>query len=1241
MGFASSDVNLAFRALKWEPGKTIDVQGAKTKNVLYFQGCEYINDKLLPYYVENFSSKTGGKPEVEIVNTVFKEYKGNPDYLHAEDISDSLQVVQSVVNSRGTWIDEVRILPIKKEGGKIYLLSKFTFRILLKEEVPEKKSQILWKTSSVLKSGKWIKIKTTKKGIHRIPFSLLQDWGFSDPQQVKIYGNAGYIVPEDMSTVGDDDPDQMSTWIGKDADGNDCLFFYSTGSTKWSWDPSFREFTHTTNIYANASYFFLTDNAAPRNDVVKFSPEEKNANVTIHAFDDYSLHEVEKYNLIKSGKQWFGERFIHGTNTSFDINCPGRQAGSSVKIRIDAAGRSSSNSSMNITVNGANEPPIGFDPVNTGEQTALYADETNQVITTNQPGDEFVVNLLYKAYDTSGSVNRSAEAWLDYIRVNYRRDLIYTGPEMYFRDVQSVGAGKVGGFVIGNAGENVRVFDITDINNIGEVPLDFQGDSVSFKRQTDALREYVIFTPATNFPEPVKVGDVPNQNLHALSTPEMIIITHPDFYDVANELADFHRNNDGMSVEVVKTSEVYNEFSSGMPDASGIRNFIRMLYTRDENKLKYVLLFGDGSYDNRNITGVNKNFVPTYQSQNSLSPTGSFVSDDYYVLLDEGETVYNGAVDLGIGRIPASTVYEAQVVLNKILDYNSPQALGSWRNVVCFIADDGDGNLHMMDSEQLANQVNSQYGAFVTSKIYFDSYHRVTTPAGEQYPEVTAAINERVKEGVLILNYVGHANERYLADEHVLDVSNISSWSNENNLPIFVTATCEFSRFDDDDTSAGEYVLLNPNGGGIGLFSTTRVVYAYSNFILSQSFYNHVFEQDKNGNHYRMGDIIRLAKIGAGTSTNKRNFTLLADPALRLSYPEYQVITSTINSKDATSAADTIKALSKITITGYIADYNGNKLSDFNGEITPTVYDKAFMLNTLGNGGGQPMSFKVQDNVIYKGLASVTNGEFSFSFIVPKDISYKLGNGKIIYYAQNSKDDAHGSFENFLIGGSDQNAFPDNTGPEVRLYLNDESFVSGDKTSKNPLLLAYVSDENGINTVGTGIGHDITAVIDDDMANAYILNSYYQANVDDYKGGKIEFPLKNLSEGIHTLKLKVWDVANNSTEAEIKFVVTGDFYISEVSNYPNPVTDYTFFRFTQNQPDASFNGMIEIFDTNGRIIDSFTTIISTNGTESNPIRWDVSHARVPVRSGTYIYRISIKSADGALTWKSGRMSVVR
>jgi hypothetical protein len=1199
-GFTINDVQKEFIAISWKKSDGVNKVNPDG-TLITFENAAFPNaGSALPVYSKTYNLVNPSQDfRFRVENPVFEPWETSSDIPFLNEIPEEIQVKKFRVKSGNIQKIQIEITPVINQNGKILLLKSFELQRVPVLQKLAQTENFNWKTESVLKSGNWVKVKTSGKGIYKIPYSTLQDWGFSNPAAVRVFGSGGTILPENPSDIVYDDLVQNAVWYGKN-NGTDCLFFYEPGNIQWKPDESGQYFTHQLNNYSTKGYFFLTEDVGELKTIETLSEVQGQPTKSITAFDAYQLYEPEKYNLLSelggTGKQWFADKFLigHSKKVSFDLTDVADP--STVSVRINAAARSFLASEMQVSDHQNELGRLSFYKVTTGDQTALYA-----------------------------------------VEVNYRKKLKLGDDVLFFRDLASVGTANILEFSIENSSNETKVFDVTDLNNIKEVPLQVSGNVARGVRPADELHEYAAFNPNGNFSEPELAGEVENQNLHGLSSPEFLIVSHSNFMEAANDLAEFHRSHDGMSVEVIDADKVYNEFSSGNKDATGIRNFIKMFYDRD-NKLKYVLLFGDGSYDNKNIKPESPNFIPTFQSANSLNPVASFVTDDYFVILDDDESVYNGSVDLGIGRIPASTKYQAELVVNKVKNYYSPEALGDWRNVVCFIGDDGDGNLHMNDSEKLANQVNENHKEFITNKIYFDAYEKETSSAGGSYPDVTDAINKQVKDGVLVMNYVGHANDRYLADEHVLDVSNINSWSNTNTLPIFVTATCEFSRFDADETSAGEYILFNANGGGIGLFSTTRVVFAYSNFLLSRSFYNYVFQRDANGEHYRMGDIMRLAKINTINTTNKRNFSLLADPALKLSYPEYKVVTSTINQQSITEKPDTIGALQKITITGYISDYFGNKLDNFSGEITPTVLDKAVMMKTLGNAGGTPMNFKVQENVIYRGVASVQNGDFSFSFVVPRDISYNIGKGKVVYYADNGQVDAHGAFENFVIGGSGSQ-ISDNQGPQIQLFMDSENFVSGDKTSKNPTMLAILSDENGINTVGTGIGHDITAILDGDYSNVLVLNNYYQANIDDYTSGVLQYPFKNLSVGTHTLKLKAWDVANNSTEVEIEFVVSGDFEITEVSNYPNPVNDHTFFVFNHNQPDATLKAIIEVFDQGGRRIDYFTSEIGSNGTTTNPVRWDLSELNLVLRSGIYIYRITAQNNDGVITSKSGKMII--
>lgn len=1244
VGFSVDDVQKEFVNLNWQ---LMDSASNKESNevVLNFENAQFpIPGSSIPVYyrIYNLKDKNQGF-KIVVENTVFKAIDIPETFQDLGNINNEIQIKSQKLKSGDNFQVQLQITPLKKVGNKLLLLQSFDLKRVPTSTKSAARQTHNWKAGSVLKAGKWIKISTSGKGIYKIPYSKLTEWGFSNPSQVNIFGSGGTILSENPANIEYDDLVQDAVWRGKNS-GADCLFFFAPGTIEWNLNNSGEFFERKLNDYSNQGYYFLSEEVGDSKTVELLPVVSDEPTHEVTSFDAYKLFEKDLENVLPdgSGKQWFGDKYKNNSikNTEFDLK--DIENPSTISVRVRAISRSSKSSELKVLLNQKEVGTLNFNKVNTGNQTSTFADEEHNRFTTEVQSGQLLVTTKFLGGIVNGTVDENATAWLDFIEVNYQKRLIAGNETVFFRDINSVGINNVVDFKIENSSTATKVFDVTDFNNIKEVPLQLTGNGASMKRPADELREYALVNTNGIFPEPELVGEVENQNLHSLNTPEFLIISHPNYLNSANNLADFHRAYDNMGVEVVNVNQVYNEFSSGSKNATGIRNFIKMFYDRGDG-LKYVLLFGDGSYDNKNIKPDTKNFIPTYQSENSLNPVGSFVTDDYFVMLDDGESVYNGSIDLGIGRIPASTPFEAELVVNKVLTYYSSAALGDWRNVVCFIGDDQDENqtMHMLDSEKLANYVNENYPEFITDKIYLDAFVQETTPAGDRYPDVTAAINKRVKDGVLVLNYIGHANTRFLADERALDVSDINSWSNADNLPIFVTATCEFSRFDTDVPSAGEYILFNPSGGGIGLFSTTRVVFAYSNFLLSRSFYDFVFKKDENGNHYRMGDIMRLAKINTINTTNKRNFSLLADPALKLSYPGESVITTKVNERDATEAPDTIGALQEISISGYISDNLGNKLNDFSGEIVPIVYDKAVQMNTLGNGGYAPISFKVQENIIHKGLASVTNGEFSFSFVVPKDIAYNLGKGKIIYYAKNGVIDAHGAFDNFIIGSSGDATISDNQGPEVQLFMDSPDFTSGNRTSKSPVLLAFLSDENGINTVGNGIGHDITAVLDDDYSNVLVLNNFYQSNLDDFTSGTINFPFQDLAVGKHTLKLKAWDVANNSTEVEIEFEVSGDFYIESVTNYPNPVHDYTFFTFTHNHSNATLQTIIEIFDLTGRRIDYMAQQVGSNGTTSNPVRWDMNEPQNQVRNGIYIYRITAQNNEGIIALKSGKMIIAR
>ncbi|MCC7050153.1 MAG: type IX secretion system sortase PorU, partial [Bacteroidia bacterium] len=847
------------------------------------------------------------------------------------------------------------------------------------------------------------------------------------------------------------------------------------------------------------------------------------------------------------------------------------------------------------------------------------------------------------------------------------------GYQLLFRNFSAVGMGNIAEYNLGNYSPAYSVWDITYPTNAAQVNGQVNGNFLIFKSANDSIREFISFHKNTGFLKPVFSKKIINQNLHALPQADYLIVTHPKFLQQANELAALHKEVDSLSINVVTTEQVYNEFSSGMCDATAIKDFVKMFYDRatSPNELpKYLLLYGDGSYDNKNGAPSNTNFIPTYQSENSLKPTESYVSEDYFGLLDDSEgDAITDVLDIGIGRLPVKNVSEAQGVLNKLKTYLKPTSsqnavntgpsccaesssinngLGDWRNTICFIADDQDGAVHASQADAIATLVDTNFKVINLEKIYIDAYKQEVSAGGQRYPDVNDAINRRMERGALIINYTGHGGETGWAEERILDVPMIQSWTNVNTLPLFVTATCEFSRFDDPGrTSAGEMVLLNDKGGGIGLLTTTRLVYSNPNYVLNVNFFNHVFDTLSNGKMARLGDIIRLTKKSSAASVNNRNFTLLGDPAIRLAYPRNKVYTNAINHIAITNFTDTVKGLSKVTVTGYVGDNNGVKKSDFNGVLFPTVFDKKAIYSTLSNDGpaiSPRMDFKLQKNVVYRGRVSVVNGDFEFSFIVPKDIAYNIDYGKISYYAENGKTDANGFEKRFLIGGFNDKAPPDNTGPNIGLFMNDEKFISGGLTNTTPSIFAKLFDENGINTVGNGIGHDLTAVLDANTEKTIVLNDYYQAETNSYQKGNVRYKLNNLSEGKHTVKFKAWDVYNNSNETTIDFIVAKDekLALSHVLNYPNPFTTHTQFFFEHNKPCSYLAITIQVFTVSGKLIKTIETNMFNNSYRSEGIEWNGrDDFGDKLARGVYIYKINVRASDGSYADKIEKLVILQ
>ncbi len=1240
--------------LRWSPVKQMKMDG-KDVRVLHFYRAAYELNALLPNFYELIKLENNLEYEVELKDPVFQtldpEDIKNIDGL--DDIPESIRIRQSYATLRKQPCIQVSFSPLRRNPrtGQVEVLSEFSLQVTPVSSRKKSTSalQRQYTEQSLLAAGTWIRIRVDQDGIYRLSYEDLAGLGISDPAAVRLYGYGGGMLPLSNQEPRYDDLRENAIYFDKGGDETfgpgDHILFYGRSPHTWDYDEFEKRFLREIHAYSDENYYFLTSDLGPGKTVQTSTDPAGAPGYFTSSYDEHLQHELEDINVIKSGREWYGEHFDIVTDRSFSFSVPGLVTDESIRMKISVIARATQTSIFQVNANQSGLGSISI-PGTSFSYSAPYANASTDTFSFNPASPDIIVELKYLKNAPS------SEGWLNYINLNVRRNLVYNGEFMDFRDSRTVSPGRVSEFSLDGAGASTVVWDVTDPTNAISVNAETNGETLKFTVATDTLREFVAFDLNGDFPAPVTEGDdvgpVPNQNLHSLRSKNYVVISHPDFIFQARRLAAYRHDHDGLDTVVVTPLQIYNEFSSGTPDATAIRDFLKMLYDRagTENEMpRYVLLFGDGSYDNKGDEANNTNFIPTYQSYNSISPMASFVTDDFYGLLDDNEGGILGLVDIGIGRLPVSGAEEAAGLVNKVISYDQPDKMGDWRNTVCFIGDDEDGSLHMDQADELAGYVESHYPDFNIGKIYLDAYPQVSTPSGARYPDVNEALNRQIDKGALIINYTGHGGASGLAHERILSINDIVSWNNRDNLPVFITATCEFSRFDDfESSSAGELVLLNPDGGGVALLSTTRLVYAGPNFELNEHFYRYAFEMDAQNGKYRLGDIIRLTKNAASSSINKRNFTLLGDPALELAFPVNQVRVTSVNGTDVSQSVDTLKALGKVTVSGLLEDDRGDLMTGFNGILYPTVYDKSTDITTLSNDGGTAFQFSLRNQVLYKGKATVSNGKFSFSFIVPKDIAYSYGYGKLSFYAAGNQTDAAGAFTRAIVGGTADSIADDRLGPDIRLYMNDENFVFGGMTDADPELLVFISDSNGVNTIGSGIGHDITAILDRNSNQTIVLNDYYEADQDSYRSGKIRYSFRNLDPGQHSLNLKVWDVYNNSSQEELDFVVNTKegLVLRHVLNYPNPFTTHTAFYFEHNQPDQDLEVIIQIFTVSGKLVRTIERQVPSSGYRTAPIDWDgLDDFGSRIGRGVYIYRVKARTNLGQSAEKFEKLVILR
>ncbi|MFG6685669.1 type IX secretion system sortase PorU [Mariniflexile sp. HNIBRBA6329] len=1159
-----------------------------------------------------------------------------------------------------------QLSPIIKEGnGSFKKITSFLLNYTVGGSANRissfnKTSQTNAITNSVLNTGEWYRFYVDTTGVFKLSKSFLQRLGVNvndvDPRTIKLYGNGGRMIPNSNAVPYPFDVEENAIKFVGETDGafnnEDYILFYAQGPREYNVESN-----TNVNCFTDKTYYYINVSSGLGKRIQPFAQPSGPVDLVINTYEDYKFHEVDDYNIAFLGRRWFGNRFDVNTNKTFTFDFPDLVTTTPVRLKVYVAAASSTATSMQLMVNGASTATLFI----AGASGPSLANEAVYNNTVNVTSPKITVGLNYNKQG-----NPSALGYLDYISIEATRALNFNNKQFQFKNSAVSSASGIGQYTIANASQLSEVWDVTDIYNVSSVLNTNAASTLSFTAAMGVLKTYVAVAPQDYFePKFDSKTTINNQNIKGtvflnnegvFQDVDYIIVAPESMLAQAERLAQINRDQNSLNVKVYSLTNIYNEFSTGNQDVGAIRNLVKYVYdnaSAPEKRIKYLCLFGDGSFDYKNRVPNNTNIVPSWHSYSSFNLTNSFVSDDFFGMMDanEGTMVTSDKLDVAVGRVLADTPQRAKELVDKVEQYYSKESFGSWRNNFVVVSDDVD-----QDWEGILQETTDNVGNLVTQnkpfmnviKIHSDAYKQETSAGGNRYPQVNTELVNAIDKGALVINYFGHGGEDGLAQERILLKPDIEGFRNFNKFNCFVTVTCEFTKFDNPyRETAGEFVYWNKQAGAIGLITTTRqifVSFAISfNNLLGQYLFSYSNDDTYGDYEYpSMAEALRLTKNNSSISGQSQNRLIffIGDPAMKLAFPKPNVQLSKINDVPIGQSIDTLKALSYVKLAGEVTDLSGNLLSNYNGTLSVTIYDKDIDRQTLANDGTRlndqlvKLDFKTLGEIIFRGQASVKSGLFEFDFVVPKDISIPVGFGKVSFYSKNDvllEDQSGASVNTVKIGGLNNNAEEDNIGPVIALYMNDENFVSGGITNESPTLLAKLEDANGINTA-SGIGHDIVAIIDGDETNPIILNDYYQTEVDDYKKGVVSFPFRDLEPGLHTLTLKAWDVYNNSSIAEIQFIVYDKdevLKINNVLNYPNPFVNYTEFWFNHNS-SAPLNVSIQIFTVSGKLVRTLNGQTSggaiTNSSLSRDIVWDGrDDFGDRIGKGVYIYKLTVQS----------------
>jgi hypothetical protein len=1084
---------------------------------------------------------------------------------------------------------------------------------------------------SILAEGNWYKIEIAENGVHKIDKATLQSFGINtdnlNSKSIRFFVSPEKLLPQKNSTFRNVDFVEIPVFsTSKNAifEKNDYLLFYAENGHSVSLDDSLNLHFHQ-NPYSDVNYVFMQIGNGESKAIEKKAFTDVSAK-KVESLTHFELYDPQYINILNSGREWFGEYVVSEWSKTFQIK--GIEKNQSIHLNTKWISQAYENTSLSIL---SGKTKIGEMPMRKIDyRWNDYFKRYNRAGEISEKRFNFSTDNdeITLTFQLPADIDISSGAYLDLIEFQTSRKI-----DFYDAQNQSIVLEK--GDIQFDINQIPNGSQVWDVSRWYSPAILSPSVSTFYFKKDIPLSKLAFFTP-TNPLTPKSIKAIDNQSLHSLESPNLAIIYTNLFKKEAEQLAQFRKSNDGLEVATIDVQYIYNEFSGGKVDPTAIRDFARFLWLKNPDKFKYLLLFGDTNFDIKNNNNLSyaypERLIPTYESKESLEPIYSYSSDDYFGFLEahegdwpEGnslngkwqETLSNDhSLDISVGRLPVKERIEAKLLVDKLIHYSSSKKnLGSWKRKISFVADDADLNIHQRDAEVFSDISSTKNKASLANKIYLDAFPQNQTALGERSPLANAAFQDAINKGSLIINFNGHGSVDGWTDEKLLTLNDIVHWRNKDRLPILFTATCEFGRYDNPRIVSGaEAALLNPDGGAIALLTTTRPVFSSTNFKINQAFYNTVFEEMEAGN--KLGDIFRITKNGSIEGVVNRNFSLLGDPSMAIAYPKSNIKLESINNKKPEEY--TIKGWSKIQIKGSIDD------NTFNGNVRISLYDRAIEKSTFGGNNYPKMTFKSIESKLFEGTAKVNNGQFTAEFIVPKTASETLDYGQLYFYAVNldSTKEAIGGDNSFLIGGTNTEIVNDKTPPTI--------IINFDKV--NNRLLISAQDESGIN-VSKLLEDNLILILNDTLRIP--LNDYYNA-IDDFTKGEIIFPFSNLKEGNYTVRLKMADVYNNSSEESLDFTIEQErFKLLHTNLYPNPSGDIVNLEIVHNRNGEDVRFDISFFDSSGKQMYSETKECYLC---ENKINFGMNLESFLSVEGHYYYKINATQLlNGNQNTKGGRL----